>query len=1438
MNKYKYGVRLLSRLFVGLVILATATGGFAQTFFSELRLTDYKTFLIPTANNFFNPLAPTSPVIDGLAGFWNFDEADGTIVYDGSGYGQQGTLLANEQRVVGESGNALKFSGNRNFVRLPGISFGNSDYTAAAWVKTTTTKAYLIGNGDNSDLRIFGGKAFFGIYTNSGARFNNLQGSRAVNDNQWHFIVGIRKGNSMQIFVDGSLDNSISISGEANVGYQTLAIRHGGSNKDYYNGLLDEVYVFNRAITAEEVRLLYLGNTGDTLPPTVAVTSPTSGATVSGSTVISATASDNVGIIGVQFKLDGVNFGSEVTNSPYGVSWNTAQFPNGVYTLSAVARDASGNTAQSAVVSLTVSNNSTPTPTPTPVATPTATPTPVATPTPAPTVTPTPVTTPTPAPTNCSGVNCLSVDGSQTFQTMTGWEATDFAAEEFSPAWNNYKNSLFDSAVNDLGINRMRLEIKSGAENPVDYYAQWRSGQITESQYNARRYEIINDNGDPNTINPNGFKWSQIDNNIEKIILPIRQRLQARGEQLYVNVNYIDFGSSVFEHKTSPAEYAEFVLATYQHIQSKYSFTPDSWEVILEPDTGTANWSASQVAQAVKAAGDRLKANGFTPRFVVGSTTNGASAPTYFNAVVQTPGALQYVEEIAYHRYCCVNSTVAQQIAALGQQYGKKTAMLEWIGADYKSLHEDLKFGNNSSWQQFTLATLSVWNGDDGSAYYVVNDGNTTNPSINLGSRTKFLRQYFKYVRSGAVRLGATSPNSTFDPLAFSNADGKHVVVVKASGGGTFSVKGLPAGTYGVFYTTNNAYDQQGADQTISNGQTLSATIPDSGVITIYAKTGGGSPPPTPTPVITPTPTPTPTPVPAPSGNALYAAANGSPNGSGSLANPWDLQTALNQSAAATQGKTLYLRGGTYRGKFISNLVNTVVRSYPGEWAKIDGNYTTTTASAVGAATAYSNSTISFSGAVRFIPGNTVMVETEAMQINSVNADGSYQATRGWNGTSASAHGTGAGARLLGNTFEVNGNDSTYRDFEVFDSNPARSYVTTGYAGYVRGGEGFMVFGDNLKFINLVVHDNADGFFLTEGADNTEVYGSIVYNNGHVASDRPHGHGLYIQNNTGRKTVTDVISFNNFGLGMNAYGANQGHANGINFDGITSFNNGSPGYFPNNPTQYSNATNRRFSNMDIGSDVFPSNDASVTNSYLYHQPGSVVEIPGLTLGRSPSGGNTNAVVKDNYIAEPGDLLNVDRWSNLQVTGNTFYLFENSYGTTAKVNGTNSGTVWDNNKYYAPSAQLSCFGGSKRAPFYGYGTQGSCGSTMDFNEWKQATGFDANSTFTPARPTGKQIFVRPNRYQIGRANVTIFNWDKSANVALDLANAGLQPGQRFEVRSVQDFFGAPVLSSQTYTVGMILNLPMNNLSVAAPIGLLYTPASTCPEFCVFEILPLN
>jgi chitodextrinase len=115
-------------------------------------------------------------------------------------------------------------------------------------------------------------------------------------------------------------------------------------------------------VSTSKATLTASTNACDTTPPTVSITAPAGGTTVSGSVAVNANAADNDSVVGVQFKLDGANLQTEDTSSPYGVLWDTTTASNGSHTLTAVARDPSNNTATSASVTVTVSNVAPPPP--------------------------------------------------------------------------------------------------------------------------------------------------------------------------------------------------------------------------------------------------------------------------------------------------------------------------------------------------------------------------------------------------------------------------------------------------------------------------------------------------------------------------------------------------------------------------------------------------------------------------------------------------------------------------------------------------------------------------------------------------------------------------------------------------------------------------------------------------------------------------------------------------------------------------------------------------------------------------------------------------------------------------------------------------------------------------------------------------------------------
>lgn len=402
----------------------------------------------------------------------------------------------------------------------------------------------------------------------------------------------------------------------------------------------------------------------------------------------------------------------------------------------------------------------------------------------------------------------ITVNAGITHQTMIGWEASEQAGNiDFPAEFALYKNNLFDQAV-ELGINRVRLHVQSRQTNQ-------------------------------------SFDYAYFDQFLTEVVVPLRQRLQAHGEQLWVNV--IVMGNGL---QDNPALYAENVLATYRRMQNSVAFIPDSWEVTLEPDG--EGWTCTNVGRAIVAAGDLLKANGYPSRvFVAPSSSKIRHAVSCFAEFTgAVPGANQYLSELSYHTYGGVRPGEREAVWALAKPAGLRTSMTEKIGATPDSLQHDLKIANVSAWEQYTL----VYGTEDNGEHYFFANGN----AVVLGNIGKFLRQYFKHVRKNAVRIDAQTSNPAFDPVAFRNADGKEVVVVNAKSGGSFTVSGLDPGPYGGFYTTGTcitdqsctatAYDVQLPNQTISSGQALMASIPDAGVITIYGTaSSGASPTPTPT---------------------------------------------------------------------------------------------------------------------------------------------------------------------------------------------------------------------------------------------------------------------------------------------------------------------------------------------------------------------------------------------------------------------------------------------------------------------------------------------------------------------------------------------------------------------------------------------------------------
>ena len=233
-----------------------------------------------------------------------------------------------------------------------------SQFTIEAWVLNPANTAFetIASVGSNRDLYL--GNGTLGFWNGT----SDVTFGAALPVNTWTHVALTSDGAALRAYVNGVQQGATqnvalpAVSGQLQVG----AWITGASNADFLGGTIDEVRVYNRALAAAEIQVDMVTPVSppppDTIAPTVALTAPAAGATVSGSVNVTATASDNVAVVGVQFLLDGVNLGAEDTTAPYSVAWNTVGATNGTHTLTARARDAVANTTTSAARTVTVTN--------------------------------------------------------------------------------------------------------------------------------------------------------------------------------------------------------------------------------------------------------------------------------------------------------------------------------------------------------------------------------------------------------------------------------------------------------------------------------------------------------------------------------------------------------------------------------------------------------------------------------------------------------------------------------------------------------------------------------------------------------------------------------------------------------------------------------------------------------------------------------------------------------------------------------------------------------------------------------------------------------------------------------------------------------------------------------------------------------------------------
>ncbi len=212
----------------------------------------------------------TNPIYDetGLVGSWHFEENTGTTTADTSGYTNTGTLSATGATwtTSGKFGNALSFDGSTGYVQNTSptnLPTGSASRTMEAWIKPAALPggvgygiiSYGAGSGTSiASLMLNNNKLYFANC------LVGITGTTALSAGNWYHVAAVYDGTNITLYVNGAFDSSGAITLSTTLDADGIRIGRAsscGGTYFYFNGSMDEARVYNRALSAAEIKAQY-----------------------------------------------------------------------------------------------------------------------------------------------------------------------------------------------------------------------------------------------------------------------------------------------------------------------------------------------------------------------------------------------------------------------------------------------------------------------------------------------------------------------------------------------------------------------------------------------------------------------------------------------------------------------------------------------------------------------------------------------------------------------------------------------------------------------------------------------------------------------------------------------------------------------------------------------------------------------------------------------------------------------------------------------------------------------------------------------------------------------------------------------------------------------------------------------------------------------------